>query len=117
MNSLHRRDDAERAKSRDVLRAEMLRVLDAPADVLLIRIGDEDPLEQIQRLPVRTVANCVHAQLEIVLDGELRGLFDVRDWRRVQAGAVGLSAYGSSIHAPRDPSAPSICFLIARTVR
>ena len=29
----------------------------------------------------------------------------------------GSSEYGSSIHAPRDPSAPSICFLIARTVR
>ena len=30
---------------------------------------------------------------------------------------VGRSAYGSSSHAPCGPSAPSIDFLIARTVR
>ena len=30
---------------------------------------------------------------------------------------VARSAYGSSIQAPRDPSAPSIARLIARTVK
>ena len=72
----------------------MLRVLDAPADVLLIRIGDEDPLEGLAASPCsQWLPDCVQCRAEVVLMVELRGLFDVRDWRRVQLGSLLFSAW------------------------
>ena len=58
-------------------RAEVLRVLDAPAQVLLSGIRLERALEDVERLAVGAVADRVHAQLITVLDGQPRRLLDV----------------------------------------
>ena len=48
----------------------MLRVLDAPAQVLLIGMRLERPLVDIQHLAIGAVADGVNAKLKIVRDGQ-----------------------------------------------
>src|SRR6266540_145856 len=79
VDPLHGGDDAELAEARDVGRAQVLRVLDAPADVLLVGVGLEGGLEDVQGLVVGPVADGVYAELVGVGHGELRGLLDRSD--------------------------------------
>ena len=73
---------------------QMLRVFDSPAEIALRRVRLERLLEDVQRLAVRAVANRVHAELKVVRHRQARGLGDIGDARRVQAGAVRLVGVG-----------------------
>ena len=99
--------------------AEVLRVFDAPAQILLVGVGLECRFVDVQRFPVGAIADGMHAELvAVVLERERGGLRNARRLSVVLRPVLsGLSLYGSSSHAPRDPSAPSIDRLIARTVR
>ncbi len=54
----------------------MLRVLDTPAQVGFVGPRYERALEQVQRFAVAAVADRMHAQLEVVLDGDARQIFE-----------------------------------------
>ena len=64
VNPLHRGDDAERAEARDVGGAEMLRVLDAPAQVLLVGLALKTSSKMFERLAIGAVADGVDAELD-----------------------------------------------------
>src|ERR1039458_3630651 len=83
MDALHGGDDAELSEARDIGGVEVLRVLDAPAEVLFIRVCFEGVLEDVEGFAVGAVADGVDAELEAVLDGEFGGLADV-------GGVVGI---------------------------
>src|SRR5581483_8551630 len=59
VNPLHRRDDAQTAETRDVLRAEVLRVLDAPPELAAVALGValERRLVDVQRFAVAAIAD------------------------------------------------------------
>ena len=90
MDALHRGDHAELAEARNVGGAQVLRVLHAPAQILLLRVRLERLLEDVQRLAIGAVADGVHAQLESVRDGEFGGLANVGRIVGIQARCVGL---------------------------
>jgi hypothetical protein len=92
MNPLHRRDHPKLTESRDVLGRQVLRMFDPPSEIVFGRIGLERLLEDIQRLAVCPIANCVHAQLVIIGDCQARRFCDVGNAGGVQAGALGLVA-------------------------
>ena len=94
VDSLHRGDDAELPEARDILRAEVLGVLDAPAQVLLVGMLPKDPFVDVEGLAVGAVADGVDAKLVAVLDGQLAGALDVGRILHVQAAAVGLVGVG-----------------------
>ena len=78
----------------------------------------ERALVDVQHLAIGAVADGVHAQLHAGVDRDLRGRPRCsRAERVVRPVLAGESAYGSSIHAPREPSAPSAVTLIAAIVR
>ena len=52
---------------RNVRRIEVLSVFDAPAQILLVGIGLERRLEDVQRLAVGAVADGMHTELIAVL--------------------------------------------------
>ena len=66
----------------------MLRVLDAPPQVLLIRMLPKNRLVQIQHLAVRPIPNRVRAKLKSVVDCQLRRLLDVRQIFRVDPAPI-----------------------------
>ena len=97
---------------------EMLRVLHAPPQITPgSRVGLERLLEDVERLAIGAIADGVHAQLIVVLQGEPCGRGNHVDGVVFSPVLSGLSGYGSRSHAPRDPNAPSMECLIARTVR
>jgi hypothetical protein len=118
VDALHRGDHAELAEARDVGGVEVLRVLDAPAQVLAVRRRPRTPLEDVERLAVGAVADGVHAELVAVLEASFGG-------RSMSSTGVVLSPVLSSAGRRRAraarrraaPSAPSIERLMARTVR
>ena len=69
VDALHRGDDAEPAEPRDVGGADVLGVLDPPAQLpaVLLRVLLERLLEDVQRLAVAAVADRVHRHLVVVL--------------------------------------------------
>src|SRR6185503_12562839 len=79
MDRLHRSDDAERGEPWYVGGMQMLRVLDAPAEVRAIRMRPERPFVEVQHLPIGAVADRMRVQLVAVADCQLRGAFDVGD--------------------------------------
>ncbi len=94
MNALHRGDHTEPGKARDVVRVQVLGVLDAPAQVRLVRVGLVGALINVQHLAVGAVADGVHAQLVVVLQGQPRRLFECIHRARVQSGARGQVGVG-----------------------
>ena len=87
VDRLHRGDDAETAEPGDILQAQMLGVLDAPADVLRFGMRLEGFLVDVQVFAVRPVADGVDAELKPVLDRDFRGFLDALDRIRVEADA------------------------------
>src|SRR5574341_2652263 len=69
VDRLHGRDDAQAGKARLVRRIDVLRVLDAPAEVPLSRVSLERRLVDVQHLAIGAIANGVGVQLIPVLDG------------------------------------------------
>ena len=65
----------------------MLRMLDSPSQILPGRVRLERALADIERLAVGAIADCVHAELEIVPHCQAGGLLDFRDGRGVETGA------------------------------
>src|SRR5258707_1387637 len=63
VNRLHGRDDTQLAEARNIGGIEVLRVLNAPAQVLRIGVGFEGFLVQIENHAVAAVANSVDAHL------------------------------------------------------
>jgi hypothetical protein len=94
VNSLHRGDDAEAAEAWDVGGVDVLRVLDAPAEVLFVGMRLEGLLEDVERFAIGAVADGVDAELVAVLNGELGGLADVGGIVGVEAGGIGLVVVG-----------------------
>ena len=82
VDSLHRGDHAQLAEARDIGGAEVLRMLDAPAQVLLVGMRFEGVLEDVERFAIGAVADGVDAQLVPVLDGQLRRLANIGRDRR-----------------------------------
>ena len=96
---------------------QVLRVLDPPAQRLAgvrapLRL--ERLLEDVQRLAVASITDRVDAELIAVLEREACGLADLVYRRRVEPVLSGLSVRHEE---PRRDGAPSMAFLIARTVR
>ena len=79
MYSLHRGNHAQFAEPRDILRAQMLRMFDAPAQVLLFGMLLERALKEIEHFTIATVANGVDAELKSILNRPFRRLFHVRN--------------------------------------
>src|ERR1039458_4946744 len=94
MYALHGGDDAELSETRDVGGAEVLGVLDAPPQVLLVGVGFEGVLENVEGFAVGAVADGVDAELEPVLDGEFGGLAYVGGVVGIEPAAIGLIAVG-----------------------
>src|ERR1022692_2991657 len=94
MYALHGGDDAELSETRDIGRAEVLGVLDAPAQVLLLGVGFEGLLEDVEGFAVGTVADGVDAELEPVRDGEFGGLAYVGGVVGIEPAAIGLIGVG-----------------------
>ena len=94
MHALHGGDDAELSEARDIGGVEVLRVLDAPAKVLLIGVGLEGVFEDVEGLAVGAIADGVDAELVAVLDGEFGGLADVGGVVGIEPAAVGLIGVG-----------------------
>ena len=92
MDALHGRDDAQFAEARNIGGVEMLRMLDAPAQVLLVGMLVEDALVDIEHFAVGAVADGVDAELMSCRDGDLRGLANIGGILRVHAAAVRASA-------------------------
>ena len=67
---LHRCDDTQFRKARDVSGMQVLRVFHSPAQVLPVRKTAEDGLIQVQHFAVRAVSDRVRAQLEVMFDGQ-----------------------------------------------
>ena len=100
-------------EARDVGRADVLRVLDAPAQVLLVGMLLERLLVDVEHLAVAAVADRVDAQLVVVLDRELRRLPDVVQAVGVQAGRLeirvrlqhpGAARTERAVDLPLDPA-------------
>ena len=94
MDALHGGDHAELAEARDIGGADVLRMLDAPAQILLVGVGFEGVFEDVERFAIGAVADGVDAELEAVLDGEFGGLADVGGIVGVEAAAIGLVGVG-----------------------
>ena len=99
MNPLHGRHHAQLPEARDVGRAQVLRVLHPPAQVLLFGMLAKHPLVDVQHLAVGPVADGVNTELIPVLNGQLRGLADIGRVFGVQAAALRL--VGVRLEQPR----------------
>src|SRR5690606_20358675 len=74
VNALHRRDDTELAETRDIVGMQVLRVLDAPAQVATVPAGvPERRFVDIEYLAVGAVANRVDVQLKVVGNSDFGG--------------------------------------------
>ena len=87
MDPLHRRDHAELSEARDVCGAQVLRVLDAPAEILEIGTRLERLFVNVEHFAIGAIADRVHAQLHAVLQGETGNLRNTLGRRRRQADA------------------------------
>ena len=89
MDALHGGDDAQAAEARDVFGGDVLRVLDAPAQVIAgdARLGP-DALIEIEHLAVGAVADGVGVHLKAMLQGDAGGFLDHPQWLEHQAGTV-----------------------------
>ena len=94
MHALHRRDHAQIGEARDVRRIQMLRVLDAPAQVAPSRRLREGPLEHVKRLSISPIADRVDRELESVFQSDRRGALELVERDRVDAATVRLVAVG-----------------------
>src|ERR1035441_6032179 len=94
MYALHGGDDAELSEARNVGGAEVLGMLDAPAQVLLVGVSFEGVLEDVEGFAVGAVADGVDAELEPVLDGELGGLAYVGGVVGIEPAAIRLIGVG-----------------------
>ena len=94
MDALHGGDDAELSEARNIGGVDVLRMLDAPAQVLLIGVGLEGVFEDVEGFAIGAVADGVDAELEAVLDGEFGGLAYVGGIVGVEAAAIGLVGVG-----------------------
>ena len=94
MDALHGGDDAELSEARNVGGVDVLGVLDAPAQVLLVGVGFEGVFEDVEGFAVGAIADGVDAELEAVLDGEFGGLADVGGIVGIEAAAIGLVGVG-----------------------
>ena len=88
MDPLHGCDHPELPEAPDVVRMQVLGVLDPPAKIGLARVRREGSLIEIQHLAVGAVSDRVSVQLVAVLDGERGRALDVLDRLQVEAGAV-----------------------------
>ena len=87
MHALHRRDHAELLEARYVSRIDVLCVLDAPAQVVLVGIVAEDALVDVEHLTIRAIANRVDVHLIVVLQRDARRRLDRRYRLERQSGA------------------------------
>ena len=83
MDALHGRDHAQLAETGDIGGAQVLGVLDAPAEILLIGMGLERRFENVQGFAVGAVADGMHTELKAVLYGEFGGPADIRGVVRI----------------------------------
>ena len=96
----------------------MLRVLDPPAARRGRRMSGKCRLVKIEHFAVGPIADRMDAELHVVRRRRFRpSLAPNRATPFATQRLAGMSEYGSSSHAPCDPSAPSSVFLIARTVK
>ena len=86
MDGLHGGDDAELSEAGDVRGRQVLGMLDAEADVLLVRMGFDRLLEDIEHLAVGPVADGVDAELIAVFDGDAGRFPEIGDRIGVQPG-------------------------------
>ena len=84
----------ELPEARDVGSVEVLRVLDAPAKILLVGVRLERLLEDVQGFAIRAIADGVDAQLIAVGDREPRCLANRIHRGRVQPRAFRLVGVG-----------------------
>ncbi len=87
VDGLHRGNHTYLAEAGDVIGMEMLGMFDTPAEIFYFRMGLEGLLEDIQGFLVAPVADGVDTQLEIILDSDPGGFFEVFDGACVQAHA------------------------------
>jgi hypothetical protein len=87
VHTLHGGDHADLREAGDVVRVQVLRVLDAPAEVAP-GSGAVDLLVQVQDLAVAAVADGVRVELVAVLQGDLGGAADVVHRLQHQPGAA-----------------------------
>src|SRR5260370_20235420 len=78
VNALHRGDHSELSDARAVSGAQVLSVLDPPAQVLFVGVRPERIFKYVEGFAVSAVADGVDAELEPVLYGEFGGFSDVR---------------------------------------
>ena len=119
VDALHGSDDTQLREARNIGGVEMLRMLDAPAEACLFGMFFEDGFKDVQHFAIGAIADGVDAKLIAVRDGKLGGFADIGGvfGGETRGRLRGRSEYGSSIQAPREPSAPSIMRLMARTVK
>jgi hypothetical protein len=77
VNSLHGCDDAQQSEAWNIRGVEVLRMFDAPAKILLVRMLFERRLVNVEHFAIRAVADGMHTKLKAIIDGKFSGLPNV----------------------------------------
>ncbi len=102
---LHRGDGAILAETRQVRRIDDLGMLDPPAAVALIGLGEF--VDGVEHLRIGGVANGVDRDLEAVHGGAAHQVLQLGVAVEGEAALRRRIGIGALSHAPREPSAPS----------